>query len=389
MKLDVETFESASGWTSDGSITASVNNFPEYIADNKAASLVFSVPSGSIGKSVTKTLGIALGGYPEIVLSVWSQKLASTSGTFYYQIEFATGKAFYLQVLPGFTQVSFWVEGLATVDYIKITALSNNADALLCSACVAVLDEYPRDVMAGVQTEIQKHLTNVTGSGKLLGTVTASAGADHISVSEFSFIDRMAVVKIDDGTHSEIHALDRTDEGKYYFASVYDGPALLHSYSSANVYLYFPVEFGRYDEDAVIPGIFIWKMAPDPVMRSSDVDEVYDSPTATGFQSRRIPINLSYNLMIDCEARHNEILALLSRVVRRWLGSNLVWINGRSHTFQWSIPPEEIDSDQSVEQFPKVQYTVDIEVQEEREDRASTVKVSTKTISVTPVQELP
>lgn len=393
MTIDIEPCESTTGWTSTGTITASLCQFPEFIALHKTASLIFNIPAGNLNKSISKTLSVPMAGSTEIVLSVWSQGRASNSyqryADFSYLIEFAAGVSFYMPIPEGFSQVSFYVPSLATVTRLKITPLHDNADYIVISACVGVKDDYPRDVMAGVQSEILRHVALEAGNGVQVGTVTGTTGDSSITVGELDYIDRMATVKIKDGTNSEVHAIARTDKSTYHFASVYDGDTLLHDYSAAPLYLNLPVEFGRYDEDAVMPGIFIWKMAPDPIQRSSDVDTVTDSVSAAGlWQARRVPLNLVYHLMVDCEARHPEILAILNRAVRRWLGSNILWINGRLHTFEFSIAPVEIEPDQSVEQFPKVQYTVDIEVQEEREDRAGLVGLSAATVSVDPVGEI-
>lgn len=394
MTIDIEPFETITGWASDGTMTAELMEHPEYIAMHKTAAVLFKNPGGNLNKSISKSLNIEMDGKNEIVLSIWSQKKSSnwyvSTSDFRYLIEFADGVVFYLPIYEGFNQVSFYVPGISTVERIKITALHNDADCLVLSACVGVIDEYPLDVMAGVRSEIQRQVNAETGPGMLLGTISASAGDTSLNAPETDFLERMAAVFITDGVNSETHAIDRTDKGQYTFATTYDGQELLHDYVDASLYLYFPVEFGRAEQDAIFPSINIWKMAPSPVQRSSDIDEVYDSARPDGtWQNRRVPLNLVYHLLIDCEARHSKIQAIMNRAVRRFLGSNEVWINGRKHGFQFEIEPVEIEPDQSIEQFAKVQYTIDIEVQEEREVRTELTGVALTEFSTSPLKELP
>lgn len=389
MTHDIETFETTSGWTTTGTMTVESMDHPEYIAMHKSASLLVTIPTGNQNIPIAKPLDVDMNGKREIVLSVWSQRKASnwytSTSDFRYLIEFAPGVVFYMPVLSGFEQVSFWVPELETVESIKITPLFNDDDALVLSACVAVQDEYPLDVMAAVKAEIERSVALETGPGIEVGTVSGEAGDETITAPEVPFIERMSVVAISDGTNSERHAIQKTDKVSLGFASTYDGPELLHDYTNAKLYLALPVEFGRYEEDAIFPGVFIWRMAPSPVMRSSDIDQVYDSVSASGeWQGRRVPLNLVYHLSIDCEARHSKVQAVMNRAVRRFLGSNVVWINGRKHGFQFQEEPVEIEPDQSIEQFHKIQYTLDIEVQEEREDRATATGVAATTVSVNP-----
>jgi len=394
MTLDVETFETTTGWTSTGTMTVSQNQITQYIALHKTASLMVNIPSNNSGKKITKTLNVPMAGMTEIVLSIWSQRKASNqyiqNADFSYSIKFGSGAEYFLPIIEGFEQVSFYVPALTTVTEFTITALTNSADVLLLSACVAVKDDYPADVLDGMRTEIQRQMVNETGLGLLLGTVSGITGDTTLPITHFPYADRMATVLIKDATHSEVHAFDLTDEINYRFASTYDGLTLKYDYTSASVYLNFPVEFGRYEQDAIIPGVFLWKMAAEPVMRSTDLDTVYDTSTTGTWQSRRVPINENYRVLIDVEARHPKILAIMNRAVKRFLGLNVLWINGRKHTFQWSVPPVEIEPDQSIEQFPKIQYEVSIEVQEERENRTGIYGgLSTENITVTPVGVLP
>jgi len=395
MTLDVETFETLTGWSSTGSMTVSQNAIPQFVALHKAASLLVNIPQGNQGKKITKTLNVPMAGMNEIVLSIWSRYKASNTyqqaADFAYSIQFSNGFQFLLPVLEGFEQVSFFVPGLATVTEFTITALTNDNDILLLSACVAVLDDYPADVLSGMQAEIKLQMANETGQGVLLGMVSGTAGDSTLSLTGKNYVDRMASVLINDGTHSEVHSFDLTDEKNYRLSpNLYAGGTLLNTYVNAPLYLNLPVEFGRYEQDAVIPGVFLWKMAAEPVLRSSDVDTVFDTAAAGTWQSRRVPINENYRVLIDVEARHPKILAIMNRAVKRFLGLNVLWINGRKHTFQWTVPPTEIEPDQSVEQFPKVQYEVSIEVQEERENRIGVYGgVANEHITVTPVGVLP
>jgi len=390
VKLSIEPFTSLTGWTTDGAITASIlNQEPTYISGRLAASTIFKVPAGSNGKSIYKTISISLAGYDELVLSIWSQRKAGSVfevGTdFAYQIAIEGTKAFYLPTYRGFNQVTISIAGITTATKVKITALHNDADYLLLSGLYAVKEEMPLDVMQALVDEIAYHAEVVSPGGVSIGTATTVAGAASFACSSGKFLDRYAVVEISGSAGTETHQIDSYDEvtGLYTLKTTYDGAALLYSQAAA-VKLQIPAVFGTVEEDIVVPGVAVWGMAPEPLYLETDVQREIDTYEVGGtFGDRRDDMYLSWPMLIDCESRHNETLALASRIVRRLLGQGNLWVNGRKYDFHWDQLGTDVLPEQVVETLPKVQYTLDVIVRERREDRQTLPKALTATDTVT------
>ena len=91
-----------------------------------------------------------------------------------------------------------------------------------------------------------------------------------------------------------------------------------------------------------------------------------------------------YEILIDCEAKSVQVLALLSRIVRWWISSNLVWINGRRNDMPYQSETNYIEPSEETMQIPKIQFTIQIEVHEERANRTFLNAFTTPIYTVTP-----
>ncbi len=370
MKLPIELFLATTGWTFTGGASASVNQHPQYCADNQPSSLIFYFP-GVIGASATKIVNIDITGYIELSLSDWSRNLKwKTKTDAAYTIDFGGGHIFYLPTHQDFTDVTIGINGWTTITQIVITALTTSVDYLCLSNLVAIKDEYPADVFDGIKQGLLNAAAILAPNGIPTGAVTCLAGDKGITLSALDYIDRMAVLYISDGSNSETHQIERYDDGIIYFTSRFDGSSMKYAHTAAQVYISISIDYGVAEKEAAIPGITIWGFAPNPFQNKNDVYSIFDSFGVDGSVAERRAIFMqSYPILIDCEARHGYILAMLSRIVRWFESQNVVWINGRRHDVSYSDPPVVVDPDQSIEVFPKVQYTLHVEVHEEREKR--------------------
>ena len=380
MKLQVEPFTSLTGWTFTGGASAQLNQHPDLCADGLASSLIFHFPA--LGASATKTITVDATGYSELVLSLWSRNLKWMEGKdAAYSIDFGSGHAFFLPTRGEFSDEAIGLNGWGSIIQVTVTALTAHDDYLCLSNLNAVRDEYPQDVFEGVRQGLLSAAATLAPSGIITGKVTCAAGDKSIMLTALDFVDRMAVLYVSDGASSETHQVERYDGGKLWFTSRFDGQAMKYNHSAAQVYVSIVVDYGVAEKEAAIPGITVWGFAPSPEQTDQDVCEVHDTFGLDGTVAKRRTLFLQeYPILIDCEARHYQVLALLSRIARWFESSSVVWINGRRHDVLYSEVPTVVDPDESVEMFPKVQYTLKIQVREERDARSFLAPLSSRTV---------
>lgn len=390
MKAVVDALDSQVGWTpgAGSSITASaVNQVSDFVAGLNSGSLVISIPSGSAGKSISKTISFDFTGYDEVAFSVWSRNerghgldAASKASDFAYSVDFGTGTVFYLPVPRSFDDVTLSVAGLGKVSKITITALTNDADHLILSNMVAAHEEIPLDIFRGIKEQIDhdvldyyaKMTNGVSGKGVLIGTVSGNRLDRKLALTDsLSLIDRYAVILIDDGANSEIHQLDTNDELGFFFTRMYDGDQLLHDHASASVYLKLPCEYGMDEKEIVLPGIVIGGMVPEEVDVQTKIETDVDTFTTDGAaRERHAPVNFRYEITVDCYARQNSILADMSRVVRRLVAREYFWMNGKKINVRNPRPAQHFQPIAGFNEIPRIQIAFDVDVREEVAERA-------------------
>jgi hypothetical protein len=373
MLTPIDTLTSAAGWTGPVGATFTVNQVEEFIANNLGASLVIYIPPNSLGQSFVKNVSASFPGASSIVLSVWSrqQRRATQNkpADYAYEIDFGGGNVFMLPTPMTFDAVDIGINGWTDASQIKIIPQTNNEDWLIISGCYAVTDEYPLDVYSGIQDGIRQALATFTLP--TIGSKTLAAGATSVAFSPWpSFLERGAVLKFTDGTHTEYHQIQRWDESAVQFTSLYDGQALKFSYAPASISLWIPVEYGVTEKEAVVPAITIWGLNPVPDQSSSDVGTIVDTFTPSGGAAvRKNVMQQTYEVLIDCEARQVQTLALLSRAVRWWLGGQSVWINARRNDLRIDWQTASVEPTEATIQIPKIQFRIEVDAFEERQAR--------------------
>jgi len=395
MKSVIDNFDSSVGW-SGSSVKATVhaeNELREYIAGLNSKSLIFKFDTGANGEYVQKTLSFDLTGHDEIVFHFWSRNKKnfgieySLSENFAYKIEFgdAGNTVFYIPTFSTFGDITMKVSGIGACTKIRITCLHDNEDYIIVSYLVSVKDELPKDIFQAVKEQIEYDLGfvysktpgGVNGKGILVGTVNGTTGKSSIIFQNpVNFLERYAVIMIEGGGNSEIHQIDKTDELEFFFFSIYDGKTLKNNYTGASVYLIIPVEYGLGEKDILLPGISLWGMNPEEVLdQQTKLDSVRDTfKTNETVSSRNFDTQFRYIVMIDCEARQNELVAFMSLIARYFIAREALWVNGKLIEIKSQGPSTYVEPTQGYNQIPKIQYTLDVTIKEEVEDRAELVK---------------
>jgi hypothetical protein len=387
VKTLIEPFVSLTGWVGEAGISAlMLNELRGFIADDLAASVVFHVPAGSRGKKITKTFGTPVaipyqsaGQLGDLVVSTWSRgkrKAEFSQLTDYdYRVSIDGVNFWGLPVNELFTAQTIVMAGTQATQ-VCIMVEHDDEDWLMLSGMYAVREVQPEDAMLEVAANVQRQIDSLVGDTLAVGTLTAVLGAKSVTITEpvvgqgLAWIDRYSMVKISGGGNTEYHQIDSQNELTFTFLSTLDGVSLKHAYTAAAVTIYVPAKVGHFERSATIPSVTVWGMAPEQVLRSSDVEDVADPTRDDGSTTRRrADLASSYTLLIDCEARQAELLSLVSRAVRRFLGRGFAWINAQKVDFIWDMPAEHIEPDVPVEIVPKIQYSLVIEVAELREDR--------------------
>lgn len=396
MKATIDLLNATTGWTPGAGSTINayaVNQIQQFISGLNAGSLVLQIPAGNLGKAITKTINFDFTGYEEVTLSLWSRNENGKgmdyhdTAEFSYTVDFGTGDVYYLPVPHSFDDITLNIKGLGAVTSITITALTNDTDYLILSNMVASTDEMPVDIFQGIKEQMTNDMnafyariaSGVTNKGILIGTVSGTAGDNHINfMDSLKFVDRYATIYIDDGANSETHQMDENDETSFLFTPLYNGLTLKYSHTSASLYLQLPTDYGMTEKEFLLPGITIWGMAPAEVNHMTKVESDFDTFKSDGtVQERLSPVNFKYQITIECAARHNSLLAIMSQVIRRMVAREYFWVNGKKINFRNPQMANYIDVSEGFNDIPRIQYVFDVEIKEEVYDR--TVDVPTVT----------
>ena len=387
MKISVEPFISTTGWTISAPSTVAVNEFKDWIAGLETKSLLFYFDASG-GRTATKTVSVDVSDYTELVFSLYSFRKNAPEfwhlADYQYKLVLNGTKEYLIPTNTSFVDVTLWIDDVDSITSISIQAIHTDDDYLIMSEMVAVKEELPLDVLVGVKEQLESLITTEFGDGVNVGTVTASTGDAVILPSgSLNWLDRYAVIKIDDGVNSEIHQIGENDGSIYNFTSIYDGATLLNDYTDADIYLQYPVEFGRSELEIILPGIVVWEMSPSLLTEESKLETIYDTVDAVNdtWQVRQAGQHEEYSVLIDCEARQYEQIAELTKMVRRLLKPQKIWISGRKHDTYFEETSIEVEPTEGIRHIPKVQYTLTVEVLEDIHARETVV--NTTTIDVT------
>lgn len=374
MKTVIDNLDSVTGWSaSAGAAITGLNDHKEFIAGDNTHSLILSFPLAGAICQKSFSPAITLAGNKMITLSLWSRINGDIDyqkyTDFVYKIEFGTNKVYYLPVHSVFTDVTFDVSDLTTIERIKITYLGSVPDYLVLSYAVMSEDELPVDIFNALKEKFDVYTNTVIAQTLSVGVLSAAvlAGAKFITLAdEPVFAKRYSKIKITDGVNTEYHHIDRKDGKKLTFSSLYDGEQLLHGYAGGvSVYLCIPFEFGRTDTEIVFPSINVWGLGPEGMGIDSDVQDDLDTWKEDGSVNESVAGSwFKYPLLFDCESNDTETLALASKICRKLIAQKSIWVNGRQCSIDKEGPSVNVDAVEANE-IPKIQYPCSITVKED------------------------
>ena len=390
MKLEIDPLDSAAGWSVSGSATFMYPEvtYPEYISNGYSAALAFKLSEGGlVRKSYSPAIDVT--DYDELVINYMIRDFNQGSllrfQDYILECILNSSTSFFLPVRNKFSSVVLDISGVTSIDRLRFLHTSDQSFNVCMSGLYAVKDEYPLDILEGVKAGVRTRVDIDAPRIELSSTVTALAGSSSITLADIpNWVERYAVIQIDDGTNSEIHQIDASDGFTLTFTGLYDGSAILNTYTDAAIYLYFPVEFGRrIRTEIAIPGISIWGFVPVEEPISSDVELLLDTFGTHGdAKERRTGKYYTYNLIIDCEAKQDSILAKLSKAVQKFIGRGYVWINNQKYDIFVDSPPVEIGPDEHFQPIAKIQYSVQIRIKEELWQRENLYKASSTDLTI-------
>lgn len=381
MKSVIDNLNVITGWSGTATIYG-LNDHSDYIAGYNSKSLILYF--NSLNSYVEKTYDEDVSDYDTLTLYLISRNkrkgLFNKISDFDYKIDLGTGKEFYLHTWREFTFITVNINDIDTLDRIRITSLHDDSDYLIISYLVVSKDEIPLDIFIGLQEAIEDYRDDK--DTYLIGTGNFISGDSTINLEDMNFVDDYATIKIDDGNNNEIHQLFRGKEGIFKLTDLYDGNTVVNSYNGANVYLYFPIEYGRETLEAIVPGITIWGFEPIEKLTSFKEEDLIDSWTDTGPSSRKVGLYMEYPIQIECEARQNEILAYLAEIIRSSIGRETFYINGKKSVINFDGGAQESSPDKDFNFIPKILYRGIVEIQEEIWERNSLPLITTTNIQV-------
>jgi len=368
-----DNFDDLSGWDISEGSTISLNSIKEFVAGDLENSVLLRFSGKDSYAEKTYDSAIDLTGYTEILIWVWSRNkrrngYRNPKSDFSYSISFNDTEEFYLPIRESFFYAVFDCSQISSLEKIKIKALTDNEDHIIISYGVLSKDEFPIDVFTGIKEKIEIEISKTIQEKYLIGEFTAESDSDRIRIAKDSpWIDRHSTILLKDETNSEIHSVSERKEGEFFFAKTYDGKFLKNDYEEGLVYLHFPVVFGRRQTEIELPSITLWGLEPELVPLANQMDAINDSHRVSDetVMERREGHFIKHTILIDCEARQDELLAELTTVIRRVIGSTYFYCNGKKLALSFFGGAKEIDSTESFQIIPKVQYTVDVIIQEE------------------------
>jgi hypothetical protein len=395
MKLAIEEFDTDTGWSSSDLSLIDIhglNEIDEFIANDNSKSLIVHFNVNSKNAYIEKTLSsIDVSNYNEITFNIFSVR-SKNKGIYYndlddflLKIDFdETMKDFMIPVYDSLVPITIDISDIDTLERIRITSNTNTESYLVFSHMVAVTDELPYDIFRDLKTKLENERDAINLNRKYqVGIITGAASDVKILIEDSGsyqrdWLEKYSVIEIDDGVNSEIHQLWENNENDYYLAEMYDGNQLLNDFTNAAVYLYFPVEFGLNQTEILLPGIGIHELAPLPITRGEKTEEKMDSYREDRTVKIRNGLQIyHYSIRIDIEARQKDLIADASYIIRNVLAKEKLWVNGKKFWIKFDTDSIFIDAIDATNQIPKLQYTMLIEIKEERFTRSTLVNTTT------------
>ncbi len=363
MKLLLDDMSSATNWSN----VLHVNEIPDYITNNFSGSLVFQTGQGVVGERTG--LSIDVSEYEEIVCNAFivgkSGSSFYTKSDFYLEIVI-NGTGFFVPHYSILAPVSIPLDGISTITSIGFRHSFSTTENIVVSGIWAVHDEFPFDIYTSMKELLDKEISDLYTYGVRVGTIVqGTTGDTSITITgDNSYIQRYTVIAIDDGANVDFYQLIDGDERRYRIGGIYDS-SLVRNYTNANVWVYFPVDFGFLEEEIVVPSIHIWGFAPTPILFDSKADERIEAYSGDTFYLKRVGQLVEYQIQLEVTARTYEVLTMMTTAVRRFLGREIIWVNGRQCDFTYETASNYTEPIQTEVLLPRVTYLFTIRIRED------------------------
>ena len=340
----------------------------EYISNNSAQASLFHFLG--INSSITLTFATPIICYSEkcsMILSLCSIRKGNytynVKKDFNYKLKINNDNnlVFYIPTLPDFDQMQANITGIAEISSVEIIMTSENEDYLVISNVGIYQSVLPIDIYLGLKAELNRALAN---KYMFLGLVTTQADDLTMLLPNDIYLERYATIVISSIAGTEIHQIDEINAEYVSFLDLYDGKAIKYSHDDAEMRLYIPIVIGTSQREASFPSIVIWGADPEMDRFNSDIESVI-----TAFEENRFKIQnngecYKYTILINCHARHDEILQMMSTTVRYMLKRSKIWVNGFKIFVEQDGTAQQFDPTIPVEIEPQVQYRALVQIHE-------------------------
>lgn len=392
MKLVIDHLTSITDWVVNSPSTIETITEKQYIAGLNSSSLMITFDENDVVRTATKTFTTPFDvtDYESLVINLKSfykgdSKLYIKPADFVYKIDLDGVREFYIPFFDVFTDITIGIEDVTEINQIKITALHVNTDTIIISEMIAEKEELPYDILSETKEAIDYYMQNEIGDGLLLGTLSTTTGDSLITISNPDYLDRYGVIKIDDTVNNETHQVEDNNSSEFKLNDNFDGNTIINSFTNASCYLQFPSYINPGQYEVRLPGISIWGIDPEPILRGGKLDTERESFLVAGGSKERVEGQLyKYTVLIDCESRNQELIDIMALAIRKFIAGESLWINGRRHNIYFTGPPTELKPTGGIDYFPKIQYSFDVEVKENINNRIDVPETTTIDITVTP-----
>lgn len=364
----LHTFESQHDITyQNAEFVYTITNEDYISCDSMQSSLFLFTAKDS---SIFYTLPVPVTCYKEkcsLILSICSLSKGGVNflkkTDFHYKIKLNNDdtQVFYLPILPDFDQIQVNITGIESISSIEIIMVTEGSDYLIISNVGIYQPIFPFDIYEGLSKRL---IMNLNSQHIDLGIVNGFKGDTTLILPEDIFIERYAVIWISSIAGIEIHQVKSVDETLIKFSDMYDGEQLRYTHTNATLKLYIPIVIGTSQREAIFPSITLWGSEPEPVPVNTDIENVIVAFGENEFKIQNQGECFKYNIIINCLARHDEVLQMLSTVVRHTLKQGIIWVNGLKLFIKQEGGAQQFDPNIPIEIEPQIQYRATIEIHE-------------------------
>lgn len=391
MNQRIDGLDDLTDWIINSPSQLMLNGLDNYVAGYQSLeSIMIKFDSTDTIKTASKTYATPfdVSEFDTLVLSVWSQLKTRQDykkiDDFSYKISINGTTTFYMPIFNTFTSINFSIEGISQITKIEIEAIHTDTDYIIISEMWVERENPALDIMSEIRDQINFTISDELGNGVLITTgISATAGDTKITfASNPNYLERYTAIYIADGVNNEKHQIANTNGLEYYFNDHFDGSTIINTYANATIYLICPVYLNPGQDDLFLPGIAIWDLSPNFILRNTKFDVTFDTFTDDGAQKRRGKQILEYDVQLDIECRSAELLEKYAEIMRRWIARMKLWITGRKHNISFAAPSQHFKPTAGIDIIEKLTYSLKVEYNENINKRITVPYADTINITI-------